>query len=59
MSDEHDSHRIDCSLGTLDLTVEGSDEEWVRETFQEEWQDRLEEAEDISKALRDGTRGSH
>lgn len=57
MSEEEDGEfQLKCSLGNLRLSVSGPDEEWVKETFDEEWQKRLEESEDMSKALRDGSR---
>jgi len=59
MSEEEDNgdhFKIHGSLGSLSLTVEGGDEEWVKETFDEEWEERMEESAEISKALRDGAR---
>lgn len=58
MSDNGEElHSIECSLGELRLEVRGCDEEWVRETFREEWDERLSETEQMTVALRDGTRG--
>lgn len=57
MTDEETANKIKCSVGSLSMTVQGADEEWVRETFRDEWAERMHEAEDISKALRDGSRG--
>lgn len=61
MSDENDDaddgqNQINASLGSLSLCVTGPDEEWVEETFETELQNLLDEAEDVSKALRDGER---
>lgn len=49
-------YELNCTLGSLQLSVEGTDKEWVRQTFQEEWAERMSEAEDIEQALRDGSR---
>ena len=61
MSDDEEngngSSKISASLGELTLTVEGSDEEWVKETFEDEWSERLNEAGDMAKALRKAYRG--
>lgn len=59
MESEDGLYSIDARLGALSLTVEGSDEEWVRETFEEEWAERMDEAGEMSRALRDGSRGVH
>lgn len=56
MSEEEEIYSIDCTLGTLHLEVEGCDEEWVQKTFREEWEERMEEAEGMERALRDGSR---
>lgn len=57
MGDDNGDHaKISASLGNLSLTVQGTDEEWVEETFEEMWQRRLAESGEISKALRDGAR---
>lgn len=57
MSDEDGAHySIRAELGNLDLEVAGDDADWVDETFNEKLQDMLDEAEDMSTALRDGTR---
>ena len=57
MSEEDGIYSIECGLGNLSLKVQGEDEDWVRETFREEWLDRMAEAGDMAKAVRDGTRG--
>lgn len=49
-------HRIYGHIGNLELTVKGQDPEWVSETFDDKLQNLLSESEDISKALRDGSR---
>ena len=49
-------NRVNASLGSLSLEVQGEDEEWVSEEFDEKLEDLLEEAEDMSKAIRDGDR---
>lgn len=54
---EEATNKIDAELGSLSLEVQGEDEEWVSETFDEKLDDLLGEAEDMSKALRDGSRG--
>jgi len=58
MSDEENEEqfKISCSLGELSLTVDGSDPDCVKETFDEEWEERLSESADMAKALRDGDR---
>lgn len=56
---DSDNFEISCQLGTLSLSVSGGDEEWVRETFCEEWESRLQESENVSRALRDGTRSHY
>lgn len=53
-----DGHnQISAELGTLSLNVQGEDPEWVDEMFDEKLKALLEESAEISKALRDGTRG--
>lgn len=49
-------NQINASLGNLSLCVTGPSEEWVEETFEAELSRLLSEAEDVSKALRDGER---
>jgi len=57
MSDDEEHYEMSCSLGSLHLSVEGTDDEWVRETFREEWQERMDEAAKMEDAVRTGTRG--
>jgi len=57
MSDDDTYAKASASLGSLSLTVEGEDEEWVSDTFDEKLERLLEEAETMSKAVRDGSRG--
>lgn len=49
-------NQINASLGSLSLCVTGPSEEWVEETFETELERLLDEAEDVSKAVRDGER---
>lgn len=56
MSDEEGQFCIDAELGELSLEVSGPDEDWVKETFDEEWAERIEEAGDMAKALRESYR---
>jgi hypothetical protein len=60
MSEEEENgsteHRMYGSIGSLELTVKGQDADWVAEQFDEKLDRLLEESEDISTALRDGTR---
>jgi len=56
MSDDDETngtYKIDCSLGDLDLTVKGSDPDWVEEEFEKQWQERLEESAEMKQAIRD------
>ena len=48
-----EKHKIECSLGDLDLKVRGPDPEWVEKTFEEKWQQRLEESAEMKEAVRD------
>lgn len=57
MSDEC-LYQIEASLGDLDLTVEGPDEDWVEQQFNEQWAERLAESETMKEALRRADRGS-
>lgn len=59
MGDDEDESlaTISASLGSLDLTVEGEDQEWVSDTFDEKLDGLMDEAESMSRAVRDGTRG--
>jgi len=57
MSDEC-LYRIEASLGDLDLTVEGPDEDWVEQQFNEQWAERLAESETMKEALRRADRSS-
>lgn len=57
MGDDDAYAEVSASLGSLDLTVRGDDEEWVSETFDEKLDRLLEEAEEMSQAVRDGSRG--
>lgn len=57
MSDEC-LYQIDASLGDLDLTVEGPDEDWVEQQFNEQWAERLSESETMKEALRRADRSS-
>jgi len=57
MGDDDTYAKASASLGSLSLTVEGEDEEWVSDTFDEKLERLLEEAETMSKAVRDGSRG--
>lgn len=57
MSDDDSYAKAKASLGSLSLSVEGEDEEWVSDTFDEKLDRLLEEAEDMSQAVRDGSRG--
>ena len=53
MSDDDDGpYEIEALIGSLSMTVSGPDEEWVRETFDEEWAERLEEASEMKEAIR-------
>ena len=52
MSDDDSPYEIEASIGSLSMNVSGPDEEWVRETFQEEWCDRLDEAAEMKEAIR-------
>lgn len=49
-------NRIRASIGALDVEVEGEDPEWVSEQFDEKLEDLLEEAEEMSRAVRTGRR---
>jgi len=55
-SDDDSHYEVNANLGSLHLCVSGGDPEWVDETFDAKLERLLEESEDISKALRDGTR---
>lgn len=57
MGDDDTPAKVSASLGSLDLTVEGEDEEWVSDTFEEKLDRLMDEAESMSKAVRDGSRG--
>lgn len=57
MGDDDSPARVSASLGSLDLTVEGENEKWVSETFEDKFDRLLDEAESMSKAVRDGSRG--
>lgn len=57
MTDEEGHFCIDAELGELSLEVSGPDEDWVKETFDEEWAERIGEAENMAKALREAHRG--
>lgn len=58
MTDEETQpHKIECTLGSLQLKVQGDDPDWVRRTFTEQWIERLKDAEEMAKAVRDGSRG--
>jgi hypothetical protein len=57
MSEEGEGvYQIDATLGNLSLTVQGEDKEWVKETFDDEWQRRLQDAGEMSDAIRNGSR---
>lgn len=53
MSDESGDFRMSANLGELSLEVSGPDEDWVKETFDEEWAERMDEAGEVAKALRE------
>lgn len=55
---EDGQNQINASLGALDLCVTGNSEEWVEETFEKELDRLLDEAEDMSHALRNGDRST-
>lgn len=57
MSDDGGSEKIYAQVGSLSLTVQGSDAEWVSEEFDAKLDRLLEESAEMSKALRDGSRG--
>lgn len=57
MSDEEGQFCINAKLGELSLEVSGPEEDWVKETFDEEWAKRIDEAGSMAKALRESYRG--
>jgi len=58
MSDEEGEYSIYVSLGDLEQTVSGPDKEWVEEQFEESWQNRLDEAGEMKRAIRDSDRST-
>jgi len=52
MSEDDATAKIEAELGELSLIVSGTDEEWVRQTFDEEWAERIGEAGKMAKELR-------
>lgn len=57
MGDDEAMASVSASVGSLDLAVKGEDEEWVSETFDAKLDRLMEDAEAMSRALRDGDRG--
>lgn len=57
MGDDDRVNAVETQLGNLKLKVQGDDPEWVSETFDEKLDRMLGEAEEMAKAIRDGTRG--
>jgi hypothetical protein len=55
MGDDDSSNgksKISATLGDLELTVKGPDEEWVEEQFEKQWTERLDEASEMKEAIR-------
>lgn len=55
-SDNGAAFGISAELGSLSLEVQGTDSEWVSEQFDDKLETLLDESEEMSKALRDGSR---
>jgi len=56
MTEDESYAKAEASIGSLSLSVEGKDEEWVSEKFDEKLDRLLQEAEDMSQAVLDGSR---
>lgn len=56
MTDDESVAKIEVELGNLQVKVKGDDIADVKDVFEDTWERRLDEAEDISKAVRDGNR---
>jgi len=54
--EERPETRVHASLGSATVTVRSNDPEEAERLFEETWERVMEDAEEASKALRDGTR---
>lgn len=52
MSDEDHPYEVECDLGDLHLRISGPDPDWVDEHFEEKWDKRLDESEEMKEAIR-------
>lgn len=57
MSDDGSLSAIEVQLGELWVTVKAEDIETAKDTFDELWQDRLNETEQATEAFRALTKG--